>query len=208
MAALRKKSARKVSDDLGQTGQNLIRILIASYFIGVSIGLINGTNAAPLLAFFMPPEPASLVGKSIIFVLAYFVMTGLWLRPAALLLGLVTFWSSYIANFSTPGTVAIGDFWRDLTLIGALMLTYVQSSPRAARRRKMIRLTPQARRVMPGKPVTPRRVSAARSAVPARSDTVVPLNRRPAPSHPPRQDDPLPRHANADNIFLDDLAAS
>src|SRR5690606_24543421 len=49
-------------------------------------------------------------------------------------------------------------FWRDLALIGALILTYTQTLPRAAARRAALRWTPRARRLAPAQPVTPRRV--------------------------------------------------
>jgi uncharacterized membrane protein YphA (DoxX/SURF4 family) len=178
----------KATENLGQAGQNLIRILISSYFIGVSIGLINGTDAVPLAATFLPPAAADFAGSAVIFVLAYLVMTGIWLRPAALLLGLVMFWSSYVVNFSNEGPIAISDFWRDLTLIGALMLTYVQSAPRAKRGRAMVRWTPRTRRVTTATKVAPRRVAAANKT------RVVHLAVRDGQKVAPKP---------ADNIFLD-----
>ncbi len=161
-------AGNKPQENLGQSGQNLIRVLIASYFVGVSIGLVSGTSATPLFSMVMPGEQADLLGRAVIFALAYLVMTGLWLRPAALLLGLVTFWSSYIVNFSAEGPISVGNFWRDLTLIGALMLTYVQSTPRSTARRKMIRRTPRARRIVPGAAVVPRRVASPAPVRPAK----------------------------------------
>lgn len=151
-------ATKNSSENLSQNGQNLIRILIASYFIAVSIGLITGTDATPLAATFLPPEQAQFVGSSTFFILGYMVLTGIWLRPAALLLGLIVFWSSYIANFGAQGTAVVGDFWRDLTLVGALMLTYMKSAPRANQRRAMIRWTPRVRRIKPTETVAPRRV--------------------------------------------------
>lgn len=146
------------SENLSQTGQNLIRVLIASYFIAVSVGMISGTDATPLAATFLPPVQAQFVGSATLFILGYMVMTGIWLRPAALILGLIIFWSSYIVNFGTGATAVVGDFWRDLTLVGALMLTYMKSTPRAAQRRAMIRWTPRVRHIQTGTKVAPRRV--------------------------------------------------
>ncbi len=151
-------ATKNSSENLSQTGQNLIRVLIASYFIAVSVGMISGTDATPLAATFLPPVQAQFVGSATLFILGYMVMTGIWLRPAALILGLIIFWSSYIVNFGTGATAVVGDFWRDLTLVGALMLTYMKSAPRAAQRRAMIRWTPRVRRIQTNSKVAPRRV--------------------------------------------------
>lgn len=143
------------SQNLGQSGQNLVRVVIASYFLAVAVGLIPGTDASPLTAAVLPEPYAGAAGQTVIFVTAYLVLVGVWLRVAALLLANVLFWSSYIGN------AGIGDleaFWRDLALIGALILTYTQTLPRAATRRAALRWTPQARRLVPAQPVAPRRV--------------------------------------------------
>lgn len=144
-----------VSQNLGQSGQNLVRVVIASYFLAVAIGLIPGTGASPLMAAVLPEPYAGAVGQTVIFITAYLVLVGVWLRVAALLLANVLFWSSYIGN------AGIGDleaFWRDLALMGALILTYTQTLPRAATRRAALRWTPRARRLVPAPTVAPRRV--------------------------------------------------
>lgn len=145
------------SHNLGQGGQNLVRIVIASYFLAVSLGLIPGTTAGSLTAAFLPEPHAEAAGKLVIFAAGYLVLVGVWLRASALFLATVLFWSSYIAN---AGTGEIEAFWRDLALIGALILTYTQTLPRAAARRSALRWSPRARRMVPAHPVVPRRVVA------------------------------------------------
>lgn len=166
-------SAAEISShNLSQGGQNLVRVLIASYFLAVPLGLIAGTGAGPLAAALLPAPYAEPAGRVIVFVTAYLVLAGIWLRAAALLLATLVFWSSYIGNAQSGDFAA---FWRDLALIGGLILTYTQTLPRAGRRRAMLRWTPTARRVAPAPPVTPRRVvtlvrpsrSSARPALPA-----------------------------------------
>jgi uncharacterized membrane protein YphA (DoxX/SURF4 family) len=146
-------------DNLNQSGQNLVRILIASYFVAVSLGMISGTDGSTLAQQILPEPFATFIGKAVVFTLAYLVMMGIWLRPAALLLAITTFWSSYIANFGPQGPLAIGDFWRDLALIGALFMTYAQSGPRASSRRAMFRWNPRVRQIVPGKSVAHTRVA-------------------------------------------------
>lgn len=153
--------------NLNENGQNLVRILISSYFIAVALGLINGTDGSVLAAYFLPEAYASFAGSAIVFALAYMVLVGIWLRPAALLLALVLFWSSYIVNFGPEGPLKVGDFWRDLALVGALMMTY-NGSPRSLRRRSLWRRAPKVRRIRPDAQVSPRRVAPARPAAVAR----------------------------------------
>jgi len=187
--------------NLSQSGQNLVRIVIASYFLAVSLGLIPGTVAWPLTAPFLPEPYAAVAGKMVIFMTAYLVLVGAWLRVSALLLATVLFWSSYIENASSGDLEA---FWRDLALIGALILTYTQTLPRAAARRAALRWAPRARRLVPAQPVAPRRVITV--VRPTRTAT------RPAPK-PTAKVSPAPvlRLASvrdvepaADNIFRDD----
>jgi uncharacterized membrane protein YphA (DoxX/SURF4 family) len=157
----------RTDEKLNQNGQNLVRILISSYFIAVALGLIEGTDGSVLMALFLPPDLAGFAGSALVFALAYLVLMGVWMRPAALLLGMVLFWSSYIINFGPQGPLEVGDFWRDLALIGALMMTY-NASPRARRRSAILRRTPRVRKIKPGDPVLPRRISPTRPEAVAR----------------------------------------
>jgi uncharacterized membrane protein YphA (DoxX/SURF4 family) len=164
------------SNTLNQCGQNVVRILIASYFIAVSTGLISGTNLVALTRFFLPEHAAGAVAAVALFTMGFLVLTGVFLRVTAMLLALTLFWSSFIAAFQAPSYAAIGDFWRDLALIGALILTYAARMPRAESRRQVARFTPRVRRIQDcaakPKAVVPRRVCSGR-------DTAIQLRRTP-----------------------------
>ena len=183
-------AARTTKNHLNQAGQNLIRILIASYFIAVSIGLIAGTDATPLAAVVLSPEPASLIGRSALFILGYLVLTGIWLRPAAMLLGLLTFWSSYILHFGPASAAPLGDFWRDLALVGALMLTYSRPAVLSLRRNAPIVVAANSGGFQAGSAVQPRRVLAKKSSN---------VTRLPSPA------ERAATMARVENIFRDDL---
>jgi uncharacterized membrane protein YphA (DoxX/SURF4 family) len=202
------------SDNLNQTGQNLVRVLIASYFLAIGVGLIPGTNASPLTSLVLPEHLAVPAGKAVVFVCAYLVLVGIWLRVTALLLATVLFWSSYMANLPQD----LEGFWRDLALVGALMLTYTQTLPRALIRRAVLRHIPGVRRVRPGTPVRPRRVTSAPTAdgaappepmiaeAPVRpDDPYLPTFLRAGPSFDPS---PLSEHDACDNIFREDRELS
>ena len=160
------------TENLSRAGQNLIRVIIASYFIGVSLGLISGTDATPLAAMFLEPETATLVGSATIFIFGYLVMTGIWLRFAAMMLALIMFWSSYMANIVGTSATGVGAFWLDMTLIGALMLTYVRTNDRDSAGTAMIRRKSKVRRLGAHSIITPRRVAALGSTNVTRLPTV------------------------------------
>lgn len=168
---------------LSQSGQNLVRVVIASYFLAVALGIIPGTGALPLTAAFLAAPYADAASTAIVFATAYLVLIGVWLRPSALLLATILFWSSYIENI---GAGNVEEFWRDLALIGALILTYTQTLPRAENRRAAFRWSRRVRHVTPTRIVTPRRLVTSRAAPGLRLVAST--------------DTPLP----GDNIFRDD----
>lgn len=119
---MRKAAARRLAIDI--SGSSVMRMLIASYFMALSLGLFQGAEIARLAAPFLPENLATIVMGALVFVLAAMVMTGFHRRSAALVLALVIFWASYLTMFAATAAEDIGAFWRDLALIGGLMLTY------------------------------------------------------------------------------------
>ncbi len=151
---------------LAATAQNLSRILIASYFMAVALNLVGGTTGHNLALWVVPQEHAGTVASTVIFGLAFMVMIGVWLRPAALLLAIVLFWSSFITIVGPNVMTSLDGFWRDLALIGALFLTYAQSG-RAARLRSIIRRRHRVRKLGAGTAPTPRRITPTVNSAPA-----------------------------------------
>lgn len=109
---------------LSEAAQTTMRMLIASYFIAAASGSIPGADAGALFASFLPAPLDDIVGSSIVFLLATMVLLGARTRMAALLLGLVTFYASYVELMQLGVAHVLGAFWRDMALIAALMLTY------------------------------------------------------------------------------------
>lgn len=142
----------RTNRQLAMAGQNLTRILIASYFLAVSLGLINGTDSSVLIVWLLPGTISVFGGNAVVFVLGYLVLTGIWLRPAALLLAIILFWSSYLTSFGTGNDGSLDEFWRDLALIGGLILTYTQTSHRSSKKRAMFRKMRKVRRISPSEP--------------------------------------------------------
>ena len=138
---------------LGATAQNLLRVIIASYFIALSLGMISGATLSPLAAMLISEQLASLMSSLLMFGLASLVMLGLHIRPAALLLGLITLAGSFVTLNASGVAENLGAFWRDLVLVAALVLTYSENAPRDRHKRRALRQKVAPRRVTP-KPAT------------------------------------------------------
>jgi uncharacterized membrane protein YphA (DoxX/SURF4 family) len=98
--------------------------LIASYFMATAVGSIPGADTGALLAPLLNEPLSRVVAGSIVFTLATMVLIGKQTRLAALLLGLLTFYASYLHMVQMGIDHVLGAFWRDMALIAALMLTY------------------------------------------------------------------------------------
>lgn len=115
-------TARKI--DFPAVAQMSVRMLIASYFMASALGSIPGADTGALLAPVLAEPFGRVVAGSIVFTLAAMVLVGKHTRMAALLLGLMTFYASYLQMVQIGIDHVLGAFWRDMALVAALMLTY------------------------------------------------------------------------------------
>ncbi len=109
------------------------RVLIASYFMARALGLIIDPNG--LVEFMAASEvPDYLRWPNAAFecLAAVAIMIGFQTRMAAALLALFVFWSSFILNYAPGDLVALGAFWRDLAMIGGLLLLFSHGRGRYA----------------------------------------------------------------------------
>lgn len=175
---------------LSSTAQNLIRILIASYFLALAAGLVSASHLAAPFAPLLPDPWAARAGGALVFALAYLIMIGVRLRAAALALALLMFVCHLVVAMQTGFAAQLDALWRDVALIGALILTYGEAAPRAYRKRGILkpkavarRLMPQAARTVEQAPATPAPVRAAttgtamrRQVVPRGAGSILPLH--------------------------------
>ena len=103
------------------SAQMVTRVLIVSYFVAIALGLISGIEISLMAESVLPPFAAMYLMRFIVLVLSGMVLFGIYRRPAALVLALIVFFTSYLTLFTNGGE--IGAFWRDLALIGGLLLT-------------------------------------------------------------------------------------
>ena len=108
-------------------GNTAIRLLIVSYFVALALGLIEGTDLSVLVAPFLSETIVKICSGLGVIGLSAMILFGFQRRVAALLLAIILFWCSFLAFVNPAGTEDIGGFWRDLALIGALLLTYADA---------------------------------------------------------------------------------
>ena len=109
------------------------RVLIASYFVAKSIGLIiDPTSMGQFLAVSDVPDYLRWPNAGFELIAALAIMVGFQTRTASALLALYLFWSSFILNYAPGDPYAIGAFWRDLAMIGGLLLLFSHGRGRYA----------------------------------------------------------------------------
>lgn len=145
---------------LDHTGLNLIRIVIGSYFMAISLGLITGVDQSALFRPWLDAQTAQLAGTGVLFSLSMIFMSGVFLRMAALTLALFVLCSSAVGSFLSFEPQPISSFWRDLALVCAVLMSY-SSLRRHELRNAALLMRRRAARIKRGKfsTVTPRRVS-------------------------------------------------
>lgn len=196
---------------LGDAANMLLRVLIASYFIAVALHLIPGTDLSVLFTPVLPAPVDTALASGLVFLLAYMVMLGLYTRPAALVLALMTIFSSFLAMVANGGGTDLANFWRDVALIAALILTYRDGHMRRAHPVRVVRRHIEPRRLTPKVPADIPR--PAPYAAPDTADRAAPAPEI-APARPPRPGHTLAaklaaarrdiaRQDDIDNIFVD-----
>ena len=107
--------------------RGIMRLLVISYFLAMALGWVGGTEVIDFMLPILPDDIAKWLMQGLVFGLSLLILAGIGRRHAALVLALVVFFSSYTSLY-TGGD--IGAFWRDLALIGALLMTADFSSLR------------------------------------------------------------------------------
>lgn len=158
------KAATRKSIAISRTGLSLLRTVLASYFIALALGLIVSTDITLLPKLILGENQSNFIANTVVFILAYLVLMGIWLRPAALLLGGYFFVSSAYSTFPNMSPEAMSNFWRDIAILSGLMMTYFQAAQREYRQTAVIRTTTKIRHVHPGDPILPNHIANTRIA--------------------------------------------
>ena len=145
---------------------SVVRILIASYFLAMATGLVFEPASRTFLDGILPGEYAQLASTTYLFVTAFAIMTGVYLRPAALLLAVYIFWSGFLHYDLGGSQEALSAYWRDMALLGAILLIAVTEPGAKARFNPFSKPAVAPRRIR-GEPRTSRRPQRQTSIDPA-----------------------------------------
>lgn len=146
------------------TGLNLIRLIIGSYFMAISLGLIQGVDHRAIFAPTLGLQVGDLIGTTTLFAISAAFMSGLYLRGTSLLLALFVLASSIIENFIPFQPQNISAFWRDLTLMCGALLSYYSLQPTDMQRASLVGRRYISGVVKTSEQVTPRRVVTSDAA--------------------------------------------
>lgn len=125
------KSVNYSKEGLGDLATAMARILIASYFISVSLGFVLDPNGfIKHEALTTMPNYLRWPNSAFELVAAISILVGFQTRMAVALLALYVFWSSFIFNYVPGNSAAIGAFWRDLAMIGGLLMLFAHGTGR------------------------------------------------------------------------------
>ncbi|MDJ0826623.1 MAG: hypothetical protein QNJ16_14065 [Rhodobacter sp.] len=102
----------------------IVRILIASYFLAMATGLVFDPASRTFLDPILPHDQAQFVTTVYLYLTAFAIMVGVLVRPAALLLAVYMFWSGFLF-YDLNSAAALNDFWRDMALLGAILMIAV-----------------------------------------------------------------------------------
>lgn len=127
-----------------------IRLLIASYFmalagyeVGVKSALVS-IDHTPLDHLIDLLRPAGILAA------AFFLLIGLYVRRASLLLALIVFWTSHMTHYGQDGTADMLSYFNDLALIGAMCAFTCLPQPRNPRFMGLrLRRSVKPRRIIP-----------------------------------------------------------
>ncbi len=145
---------------IDQAGLNLIRFVIGSYFMALSIGLVAGLDPAAIFTQLMPALLADILGGTTMFFLSACFMAGVQLRLVALSLAIFVFSNSLTQNIMHLGPGSVSAFWRDLTLTCAVLLSFSSLGGAALRRASVLAHRARLRRARKTE-VKPRRITLA-----------------------------------------------
>lgn len=153
---------------LGRTELGLIRIVIASYFVAMSFGIVSGADPAIFFALWYPEPMAQLIGCAAMATCSLFIFFGFGVRLACVTLSILVLIATVMQNVTLAGIQNPEALWRDIVFVAMLMLIYGNQSRRGLAQLGFFRRTRTVRKVpvpVVGA-VSPRRVNPGPSLRP------------------------------------------
>lgn len=136
----------------------MIRLIISSYFIAISLGQIEGLTPGYIFQGWMSANHAEVLGVSIMAGTSLFIFFGLFLRFSCLYLALLVLSSSVAENIFAKGMSSPEALWSDIVMVSVLLLLYGGMTRQGLSDSRLLRLFHKNRRIKPGHSIAPRRI--------------------------------------------------
>ncbi len=129
----------------------VIRILIASFFVGIAVGLIPFPTLLGLTEQLFEENTAITIATTFVFVTSFFIMVGRNVRTAALSLAIFLLASHIAFEVKSSEPFALAQFWQTIVLVGILVLVAL-ILPGGSESMHVLRRIVTPRRVRPARP--------------------------------------------------------
>ena len=171
----------------------VMRTLIAAYIMASSVGIAPGPNLVPLLSRLIDEPYAQAVGTAMLFLPAYTMMAGIWLRTSIHILAMMVALNTVLELFVFHAVPKPGTILQEIVTLCAMLQCLMLLKGRHFRHSSIVKKRNRVRRLDPGPRVEPPMPTfEPQPPVPAPAAVEMPAsNRRKALPKPSDEDDVL-----------------
>lgn len=156
----------------------VMRTLIAGYLMACSVGIAPGPSMVPLLSRLMPEPYALAMGTAMVFLPAYTMMAGIWLRGSIHILAMMVALNIILELFVFQAVPKPGVLMQEIVTLCAMLQCLMLMKGRHFRHSSIVKKRNRVRRLAPEQRVEPPMPSFEDDA-PAMTPTPVVINMPP-----------------------------
>ncbi|WP_127112132.1 hypothetical protein [Shimia sediminis] len=128
----------------------VMRILIAGYLMACSVGIAPGPSLVPLLSRLIPQNYALALGTAMVFLPAYTMMAGIWLRGSIHILAMMLALNTILELFVFQAVPKPGVLMQEIVTICAMLQCLMLLKGRHFRHSSIVKKHAKVRRLAPG----------------------------------------------------------
>lgn len=134
----------------------VMRILIAGYLMACSVGIAPGPNMVPLLSRLIPEPYALAMGTAMVFLPAYTMMAGIWLRGSIHILAMMIALNTILELFVFNAVPKPGVLLQEVVTVCAMLQCLMLLKGRHFRHSSIVKRHNRVRRLDPGQRTEPK----------------------------------------------------
>lgn len=168
----------------------VMRSLIAAYLMACSIGIAPGPSLVPLLSRLMPEPYALAMGTAMIFLPAYTMMAGIWLRGSIHILAMMLALNTILELFVFRAVPKPGILMQEVVTICAMLQCLMLMKGRHFRHSSIVKKRSKVRRLEPAQRAEPK-MPRFEPEAPASNPVVIEMpraKRKPLPDASPDEE--------------------